>query len=112
MDTLIIKSLNVSTQIGVYEWEQKIKQNLLIDITIPYDFSACNDDLSQTIDYEALCRVVTTAVESQSFRLIETVANTLASLIQQEFKVKNLSISVSKPNAVANAGVIQVHVER
>ncbi|MFI4962605.1 MAG: dihydroneopterin aldolase [Legionellales bacterium] len=112
MDTLLITSLSVSTQIGVYTWEQQIKQQLLLDIRIETDFSACQDALTNTIDYEALCKAITHFVESKSFQLIETVATEVASLIQQEFKVSKLSVAVSKPQAVANAGNIQVLTER
>ena len=108
MDTLIIKALQVATHIGVHAWEQKIKQNLLIDISIPVDFSDCHDDLTNTIDYDALCQSVTQLVESKSFKLIETVANEVKEFIKQEFKVDKLTVAVSKPYAVVNAGTILV----
>lgn len=108
MDTLVIKALQVATHIGVHAWEQKIKQNLLIDISIPSDFSNCKEDLTNTIDYDALCRCVTELVASKSFKLIETVANEVKEFIKQEFKVDKLTVAVSKPNAVANAGTISV----
>ncbi|AUH73698.1 dihydroneopterin aldolase [Legionella sainthelensi] len=112
MDTLNIKALKVSTKIGVYEWEQRINQHLLIDINIDTDFSACGEDLTKTIDYEALCERVTLHVESKSFQLIETVANEVATLIQEQFKITHLTIGVSKPHAIKNAENIQVIVRR
>ncbi|MDI1352047.1 MAG: dihydroneopterin aldolase [bacterium] len=112
MDMLCINALSVATKIGVHAWEQRINQQLLIDITIPLDFSACQENLNNTIDYDALCHSVTHYVESQSFQLIETVANKVAQLIQQQFKVKSLTLSVTKPHAVKNAGVIKVVVTR
>jgi len=102
----------VSTRIGVYAWEQLIFQQLLIDISIDADFSSCHEDLTKTIDYAALCQTVTHFVESKSFQLIETVANEVAQLIQQEFKATKLSVGISKPHAVKNAGTIQVIVNR
>lgn len=55
---------------------------------------------------------VTQYVESKSFQLIETVANRVAHLIQTNYKVTQLVISVSKPHAVKNAGNIQVVARR
>lgn len=112
MDNLKINSLTVSTRIGVYEWEQRINQNLIINITIPYDFSACEDNIENTIDYDALCQLITEFVESKSFKLIETVANEIAEIIKQQFNVKQLTVSVSKPHAIKNAGPIEVIVNR
>lgn len=112
MDTLNIKSLNVTTKIGVHAWEQRINQQLLIDITIPGDFSFCEDNLVNTLDYDALCHTVTEFVQSTSFKLIESVANSIAHLIKQEFKVTKVIVTVSKPHAIKNAHAIQVTVTR
>lgn len=112
MDTLNITGLSVATKIGVHAWEQKINQQLLININIPSDFSGCEDNLANTIDYDALCQKVTHFVESQAFQLIETVADKVAGLIKAEFKVSAVTVAVSKPHAVKNAGMIQVVVTR
>lgn len=112
MDTLNITALSVATKIGVYAWEQRINQQLLIDISIPSDFTQCEDKLSNTLDYDALCKSVSHFVETKSFQLIETVANEIAGLIKNEFKVREVTVAVRKPHAVKNAGTIQVIVTR
>ena len=112
MDTLNIKALNIRAKIGVHAWEQRINQQLLLDISIESDFSACQENLANTLDYSALCQRVTNFVESKPFQLIETVADEVARLIQQEFKVGTIMVAVSKPHAVKNAGNIQVVVNR
>jgi len=112
VDSLQIKALAVSTRIGVYNWEQKISQRLLLDITIPADFSACEDRLDTTIDYDKLCQQVTHFVESNAFQLIETVANQVAQLIKTEFHLQQVTVSVSKPCAIKNAADVRVTVTR
>ncbi len=112
MDTLEITGLKVSTKIGVHAWEQRIEQRLLIDINIPHDCSNCQDELTNTIDYATLCQHVTTYVETNQFALIETVAERVAQLIKEQFAVSQLTVRVSKPNAVTNAGNIAVTVVR
>ena len=112
MDTLEITGLSVSTKIGVHAWEQRIAQRLLLDITIPNDFSTCQDNLANTVDYATLCQQVTTYVESNQFALIETVADRVAQLIKDQFAVAKLTVRVSKPHAITNAGNIAVTVAR
>lgn len=112
MDNLHIEGLTVNTQIGVHAWEQQITQPLLIDISLPIEVSDCADDLAKTIDYDKLCRLVSTYVESRSFRLIETVANQVADLIKQEFAINQLSVTVSKPQAIKNAANVKITVLR
>ncbi len=112
MDTLHIKALSVATHIGVHAWEQKITQRLLIDISIPADFSTCQDSIVNTIDYDKLCQLITSYVEAKTFSLIETVADSVAQLIKTKFNLSALTVSVSKPYAIKNAGNVCVTVVR
>ncbi len=112
MDTLQISALSIMTHIGIHAWEQRILQQLLFDICIPLDIAACNNQLSNTIDYDQLCQRVTAFIESNNFTLIETVAENVAQLIKDEFQVKKLSVSVSKPHAIKNAKNICVTINR
>lgn len=111
-DMLEITGLSTKTHIGIHAWEQRILQQLVLDIRIPMDFSQCNDQLANTIDYFQLCQCVTEFIESNNFALIETVAEKVAQLIKDKFPVKKLYVSVSKPQAVKNAGNIRVTIER
>ena len=111
MDCLLIESLRVETRIGIHEWEKKINQVLLLDIEIPIDFSQIQDKLEQTIDYDALCQHVTKLIESNAFNLIETVAHQVLTSIQKTFKIKALTVRVSKPHAISNAKNICVQIK-
>ena len=112
MDTLHISALSIMTHIGIHAWEQRILQQLLLDIRMSTDFTTCNDQLAKTIDYDQLCQSVTAFVESKSFNLIETVAENVAQLIKDEFNLTQITISVSKPHAIKNAGNICVTITR
>lgn len=112
MDSIQIKGLVVSTRIGVYAWEQKINQRLLIDIFIPTNLSACEDNIENTLDYNRLCQGVAGYVESKAFLLIETVANEVAQFIKTEFNVAAVTVTVNKPGAIKNTANVSVSVIR
>lgn len=112
MDTLKINALTIPATIGVHSWEQRIKQNLVLDVSIGFDASQCHDALEHTVDYDGLCQKITQHVESKPFQLIETVANEVALLVKQDNKVQQVLVSVSKPHAIKNAGPVCITVER
>jgi 7,8-dihydroneopterin aldolase/epimerase/oxygenase len=112
MDMIRIEGLRMETRIGVHAWEQKIDQVLLLDIEIPHNFSNIDDALEHTVDYAALCHHVTELVTSAAWKLIETVATTVAASIQDTFSVKTLMVRVSKPHAIEAANNICVEVRR
>lgn len=107
-----IKALSALTQIGIHPWEKAIQQPLLIDICLDINIMQIYDNLTNTIDYDALCKAVTTFVEANQFNLIETVAEKITLLIEEQFKVSKLTVRVSKPHAIKNASNISVIVER
>ncbi len=111
MNQLEITTLRTKTRIGVYPWEQRILQDIILDITIPLEASV-EDNLDNTIDYEKLCQEITTFIESQAFNLIETVAEQVFELIRTRFHVSHLTLRVSKPHAIANAGNISIFMSK
>ena len=112
MDMLEVSALSTMTRIGIHPWEQRIQQQLRLDIKIPLDISACKDQLVNTLDYDKLCQCVTSYIETNTFTLIETVAEQVAQLIKTEFFVKALTLTVSKPHAIKNAGNISITIMR
>lgn len=113
MDQLEITKLRIKTRIGVYAWEQAILQDLLLDIYIPLESKTTYQDLlSQTIDYEKLCQMITSFLQNHSFNLIETVAEKVVELIKKEFHVQSLTVRVSKPHAIPAAENISITLSR
>lgn len=112
MDRIEILGLTIATTVGIYAWEKRIIQRLLLNIVIPTDLTGCADDITKTIDYSKLAELVTTFVESNSFNLIETVADNVATLIKKEFNLHQVTVSVSKPHAIKNAADVRVYVTR
>jgi dihydroneopterin aldolase len=114
MDMLYISGLEIDTIIGIHDWEQNIKQTLVIDIEIACEITqaAETDDISKACDYAAISEHVTRFVESNHFQLIETVAEQTAQLILREFKVPRVKLCISKPGAVGNAQNVGIRIER
>ncbi len=114
MDTVFIEKLKVLASIGVWEWEHRIKQNLTIDIELGCDIrkAAKTDDIACAISYKDVATKVCERIENSKFKLIETVAETIAQLLLQEFDVQWCKVKVSKPRAVEKASNVGVIIER
>lgn len=112
MDTLRITSLKVLTKIGVYTWEQRILQPILIDLSIPIEVRHYQDTLANALDYAAVCQSITEFMGSRSFQLLETAAEQVLHMLQTTFAIKHVTLTMSKPLAVKHAGPIQIVLER
>ncbi|WP_314869422.1 dihydroneopterin aldolase [Aggregatibacter kilianii] len=113
-DLIFIEGLTVFAQIGVYDWEQQIKQKLIFDVEMAWDTrqAAVADDVKLTLNYAQVSEFIIDYVQSKPFLLIERVANEVAEQLQQRFKITWLRLKLSKPKAVAQASNVGVIIER
>jgi dihydroneopterin aldolase len=104
-DIIYIKDLRIETIIGIFDWERKVKQEVSIDMEFPFDCkkAAATDSIEDTIDYKAITKGVIKFVEDSSFQLQETLAESIASLVKNEYGVKSIKLRVSKPGALRGA---------
>lgn len=114
MDIIFIRGLQVETVIGIYDWEQRIRQQVVLDLELGTDIqqAAQSDQIDDTLSYESVARRVSEYIKDNEFLLLERLAEQTAELLQQEFKLPWLRLSVSKPGAVANARIVGVTIER
>ena len=113
-DLIFIEGLTVFAQIGVYDWEQQIKQKLSFDVEMAWDTrqAAAADDVQLTLNYAQISEFIIDYVASKPFLLIERVANEVAEQLQQRFRITWLRLKLSKPKAVAQANNVGVIIER
>ncbi|MBE2898268.1 dihydroneopterin aldolase [Pasteurellaceae bacterium 20609_3] len=113
-DRVVIEGLQVLATIGVYDWEQTIKQKLIIDVEMAWDCqrAAQSDDVAFCLNYAQVSELITDYIQTRAFKLIERLAYELCDRLQAEFAIPALRIKVSKPSAVANARNVAVIVTR
>lgn len=98
-DTIIIEDLELRLQVGVPEAERALPQRLLVHLELEHDLRAAaeTDDLRRTVDYYAVTRrLLDLGHGGRSWKLIETLASDIASLVLQEFKVGAVTVEVRK----------------
>jgi len=98
MDKITIRDLEVFYRVGVPVEERAKPQRLLLTVEMFHDFSgaAQTDDVTQTIDYDAVCGRLIRFGDASSWKLIETLAADLAETILQEFGATTVSVEVKK----------------
>lgn len=114
LDKVFIEQLEVLATIGVYDWEQQIKQKLVLDIEMAHDNRPAgkSDDVVDALDYSVVSTAVLNHIEQGRFLLVERVAEEVAEIIMTEFAVPWVKIRLFKPGAVVQAKSVGVIIER
>ncbi|MFD1261407.1 dihydroneopterin aldolase [Entomomonas asaccharolytica] len=114
MDIVFIENLEVSSVIGVYDWERTIQQCLIIDLQMAWDNkpAAIDDDITKALDYAKVSEAIEKFAANSQFQLVETFAEQLATLLMQQFNIPWLQLKITKPGAVPAAKGVGVEIER
>lgn len=113
-DTVFIEGLTVETVIGDYDWERDVQQRLEIDLEMKWNnrMPGLSDDVADALDYAAVSDAVRRWFADHQPRLLEKAAEAVAALIQNEFEVEWLRLTLRKPGAVPGARNVGVRIER
>lgn len=98
-DVIELRGLHVSGIVGVLAHERTQPQPLDIDIDISLDLASAgaSDDLTDTVDYGALCAAAEQVVASTAFALLEALAERIAAtLLGTDERVVAVTVSVRK----------------
>jgi dihydroneopterin aldolase len=114
MDIIYLHDLKVDTIIGIFDWERRITQAVIIDLDIQADIgkAAQTDAIEDTLDYKAVAKRVIEFVGNSEFRLVETLAERIADIVLKEFSVPWLRVRVNKKGAIRGASDVGVIIER
>ena len=113
-DIVYIKDLQVKTIIGIFDWEREIKQIVSIDLEMATDIraAAASDHIDDALNYKSIGKRITAFVEQSEFQLVETLAERIAEIVQNEFGVKWLKLRLSKPGALRGSADVGLIIER
>jgi dihydroneopterin aldolase len=114
MDKVFIEALEVECVIGIYDWERKIRQPVVLDLEMAFDNRkpASSDAIEDTLDYKAVSKRLIQFVSESSFGLVETLAERCCAIVLEEFGVSHVRLKLAKPGAVRGAKAVGVIIER
>jgi dihydroneopterin aldolase len=97
-DAIRIEQLEVFARIGVPDDERAHPQRLTVSMTFwPTEQGReLGDDLGRTVDYAAVCAETKKFVDTRSDRLIETLADGLATHLLAIFEIRRITLELRK----------------
>ena len=114
MDIIFLNEMKIDTVIGIWDWERKIRQTVVIDLEMAADIreAAASDSVDDTLNYKLVAKRVQEFVGDSEFQLVETLAEKIAAIINDEFAVPWVRVRVNKPGAIRGARDVGVMIER
>ncbi|MEQ8661865.1 MAG: dihydroneopterin aldolase [Gammaproteobacteria bacterium] len=114
MDIVFLNELRVDALIGVWEWERRIRQTLVMDVELGTDMRRAgdSDDLAATVDYKAVTDRIIEFTRASSYRLVEALGENLTRVVLTEFEVRWIRLRIRKPGVLREVREVGIVIER
>lgn len=114
MDKIFLSQLSVECIVGIWEWERRVKQTVIIDVEMAADIrkAAATDHIDDTIDYKRVAKRLLAFVGDSQFQLVETLTEAIARVIVTEFGVSWVKVRLNKRGAIRGARDVGIEIER
>lgn len=114
MDIVFLHGLRMDTVIGIWDWERRLKQTLILDLDLGTDHTraAASDSIDDTIDYKAVTKRLLKLGDEHAFLLVEALAEAIAQILLGEFNVQWVRVKLNKRGAVRQVRDVGVIIER
>src|SRR3989344_1988914 len=86
MDIIYLHDLKIECIIGIWEWERRLKQTIILDLDMAADIrrAAASDKIEDTLNYKAVSKRLVEFVGDSQFQLVETMAEKIAEILLAE----------------------------
>ena len=111
---LILSGLTAYGYHGNNPPERKLGQTFTADIEVHLDTrsAAASDRLAETLSYPVVERIARQILEGKPVKLLETVAERIASEILKQPKVSRVTVRVTKRPPIAHLAAFSVEITR
>lgn len=113
-DKIGVSGLELAASIGITEQERASPQPLSVDFFIykPLAKAAKSDDIADTVNYSSVCKNVEDLCKARPYNLIESFAESVASMILSSYETDGVEVTVRKPYAIKKAECALVFIQR
>jgi dihydroneopterin aldolase len=114
MDVIFLSGLTTECIIGIWDWERRVKQRIVIDLEMGADIrrAAASDTIEDTLDYKRVAKRLLAFVGESQFQLVETLTDRIAQIVVTEFDVPWVRVRLNKPGAIRGSRDVGILIER
>jgi len=114
MDVIFLSGLTTECIIGIWDWERRVKQKIVIDLEMGADIrrAAGTDAIEDTLDYKRVAKRLLAFVSESQFQLVETLTERIAQIVVTEFDVPWVKVRLNKQGAIRGSRDVGILIER
>ena len=113
-DKVFIRDLEINMSVGIYDQERENKQRVIINITMDVEtnFKKEVSSIKNVVSYEDIVNSVIKMAKSKHYELLEEFAEKISDICLNNQKVKDVFVSVEKPDIIKECKSVGIEIRR
>ncbi len=109
-----IKNLRLKTILGIYEWEENVDREIIINAKIHtnFDRALISDEISDALDYDDIVTKIKNLISNKRYRLVEKMAQDIMNEIMQDRRISKCKLEIDKVGAVESLESFSIIIEQ
>ena len=109
-----IKNLRLKTILGIYEWEENVDREIIINAKIHtnFDRALISDEISDALDYDDIVTKIKNLISNKRYRLVEKMAQDMMNEIMQDSRISKCKLEIDKVGAVESLESFSITIEQ
>ncbi|MGB5103559.1 MAG: dihydroneopterin aldolase, partial [Steroidobacteraceae bacterium] len=114
MDQIFLTGLTTDCIIGIWDWERRVKQKVVVDLEMAADIrkAAASDSIEDTLDYKRVAKRLLQFIGDSEYQLVETLTERIAQVVVTEFGVEWVRVRLNKQGAIRGSRDVGILIER
>jgi dihydroneopterin aldolase len=111
---VFVRGVELIGSLGIYEHERKRSQRVVVSVDLLVDdlYDGVSDQIGAVYDYDQAIGAIRRTVEGRHYNLIETLAEDIASVCLLDPTVRQVTVTVEKPEVLATCRAVGVEIVR
>lgn len=111
---VFVRDLEIMASVGIYEVEKRYEQRIVlaIELEVADTYDGVSERIADVLDYGAVVRDAEMLCQSRHFKLIETLAESLAAQCLQDARVLAVSVRIEKPDILPSCSSVGIEIRR
>jgi len=107
-DKMQLQGLKFYGYHGVHDAEQQLGQRYIVDLEVELDLrtAGLSDDPNDTVNYSHIYQVVKKIMEGPARKLLENVAESIATCVLEDFDIQSVRVKVMKPEVPIKGSIL------
>ena len=114
MDQIFLTGLTTDCIIGIWDWERRVKQKVVVDLEMAADIrkAAASDSIEDTLDYKRVAKRLLQFIGDSEYQLVETLTERIAQVVVTEFGVEWVRVRLNTQGAIRGSRDVGILIER